>query len=173
MAKLQDLPAEMLSAIFAYIRSVEALRSLCLVSGKLCGVAQPLLYHDVFLGFPDLTDNSLRPLFLLARTAVSCRFLAARIRRIVLRFAFNGVLIGHPRSLTEIRSTGWQSRAIQVRNVTPIFPSRIPQNLDMDDWRSRLIASASLLFANTPNLEDLTVPTGFCSGWLQSFSKLA
>lgn len=167
MAQLQDLPAEILYAIFAYTPAVDALRSLCLVSKKLCGVAQPLLHQEVFLDFPDPTASSLRTLSLLARTAVSCRFLAARIRRIVLHFAFDGELIGHARSLIRARSAGLQSHANHSRIVTPIMSSRIPQDLDIIDWYSRIIASASILFANAFNLENLTAPTWFCSlKWL-------
>lgn len=77
MAKLQDLPPEILYAILACTPAVEALRSPCLVSKKLCGVAQPLLQQEVFLDFADFTAISLRPLSLIARTAVSCRFVGA------------------------------------------------------------------------------------------------
>lgn len=173
MANLQNLPAEILYAIFAYTRAVDVLRSLCLVSEKLCGIAQPLLYQEVFLDLTDLTATSLRSLSLLVRTVVSCRFLAARIRRIVLHLAFDGDLIDHPRSPIGVRSAGLQSRANQSRTVTPIISSRISQDLDKDDWCSKIIASASLLFVNTFNLESLTLPTSFCSlKWLTTLRSM-
>ena len=100
MAKLVNLPAELLLMIFIYFDPVEERRvlvSLCKVSRRTCEVAQPLLFSHFASGSCGISDNPLncksglweerrlQPLIPFTRTTIARPDLGVQVRNLMIK----------------------------------------------------------------------------------------
>jgi hypothetical protein len=165
MATLQNLPAELVTIIFDLLGDIAALRSLCLVSKYLCGIAQHLLYRNLFHESSNTSNCFLRWLFLLTNTIVSCSQLASQVRRITLDVTEDSEPCGG-----EGESYGYYHEANfpgaihdgnEPRGMPHGYSLKLLLLIDCGDRYSNMTALTSLLLSYTPYVfANIKPPSG-------------
>lgn len=162
MTTLQSLPAELIILIFDYLGDAGALCSLCLVSKKLCGVAQHLLYRDLFHAPSHTSKCSVKGLFLLTRTVVTFPHLADQVRRVKLDVVEDCGGDGEIFNNYDRTNLGDPSfNSFDQDGILHNIPFKLTQFPNKQDRYSNVAALTSLLLSHTPNIEHLNAVLGY------------